>query len=210
MSGVKLPIEVGQKFLSGNDEFVVRFIDGKQSGRPVCAESSTGTIRLFTLEGMFDQGLGMFDLQPLPIVITESVELYRLVRQHTDANGNVLKVGDRVEFAGRRRATITNIANGSLVIDDDVVRCSHCRKLTTRKRPLCEDDLDKAPCPMFKICDDGATPRKVCAGWDQNGIYPYADGEMLTWIELQGSSHQWRPSADQPWQPCEVTEEVLV
>lgn len=130
------------------------------------------------------------------------------VPQHTDANGNVLKVGDRVECLGFRE-TITGFAGGVAQFAAGIPwPAKDCRLLTTRKRPLCVHDFDKAPFPMLKM-DDGKASR-VHADWDHKGVYPHAGGELCIWLDLQESGHQWRPSAGEPWQPCEVTEEVLV
>lgn len=134
---------------------------------------------------------------------------YILIPQHTDANGNVLKVGDRVEARGYR-LTIKDFEDREIARfqEGGWERLNECRLLTTRTRPLCAADLDKSPCPMLKM-HDGKKSR-VHADWDVDGVYPYAGGRLLTWLDLQESDHQWRPSADQPWQPCEIEEEVLV
>jgi hypothetical protein len=248
MSEIKLPIVVGQKFLSGNDEFVVRFIDGKQNGRPVCAENSTGTLRIFTLEGEFNQGHGMFDLQPIPVVaITEGVEFcgpeyadgfkelveagrefeiktsddqwvnrgsrkyetictYRLVPQHLDANGNALKVGDRVTDYRGRKFEIWEIVNLLAVdVNGSSEYLTNCRLLTTIKRPLCAADLMANRTALFKIAESEYA--YAIEGFDSFRVS--AGGQRFTYLSLQ-EKWEWSPSADQPWQPCEVEEEVLV
>jgi len=131
---------------------------------------------------------------------------YILLPQHRDANGNPLKVGDRVECRGGMRMKIASIENG-MVIDAkyNSENIEHCRLLKTVTRPLCAADLDKAPCPMFLTNDDGRT--RVNIDWDERGVFLYAGSYPQEWNQLK--DYQWRPSADQPWQTCEVTDEVL-
>jgi len=254
VSEIKLPIEVGQKFLSDNVTVVIRYVDGHCRERPIGAETPDGGVRLFAANGRFSNNDNYhgYDLQPLPVVITEGVEfsgeqyreeferlakegrtfqiriangewvpcrsefysdlLYRLVPQRTDAVGNVIKVGDRVEcvVASERhglclgdRATVTVLDRENVTVSG--YGCSfptnYFRKLATRKRPLCADDLDKAPCPQ--VLRDGVRGYPM---WAEGFIW--FNGCRFKYDELD--CYQWRPSSDQPWGPCEVTEEVLV
>ena len=125
---------------------------------------------------------------------------YRLVPQHTDANGNVLKVGDRVEY-GDYRLTIARFNGTKIEFQESGWNfCSQCRKLKTVKRPLCANDLDSAPCPQ--VLRDGVRGYPMWADF-----FLWFNGRRFKYDELE--SCQWRPSADKPWGPCEVEEEVL-
>lgn len=127
---------------------------------------------------------------------------YRMRPQHRDAVGNPLKVGDRVDTE-YGRGIILRFDGKKAVFDDFGWKyCHECRKLTTRTRPLCVDDLMQHRTALFKKNDmalgvDGFHDQCVFFG-----------NTPQTYSDLQ-REWQWSPSADQPWGPCEVTEEVL-
>jgi len=129
-------------------------------------------------------------------------DTYRLIPQHTDAVGNVLKVGDRVECDGNRYEITGFDETSPVAYLQGGIRGSlkSCRKLKTVNRPLRADDLDKAPCPQFMKDSVRGFPMWTTA-------YMWFNDRRFKYDELE--SCQWRPSADQPWGPCEVEEEVL-
>ena len=130
---------------------------------------------------------------------------YRLLPQHPDANGNVLKVGDRVQGRHEMRITIARFENG-LAIDENEngEYLVHCRKLTTKTRPLCEADLMQHRTALFR-CKNGENHFHATQFCETEVWIGFAD---ITYAYLQ-EKWEWSPSADQPWGPCEVTEEVL-
>jgi hypothetical protein len=234
---IKLPIEVGQKFLSAGVEVEIVCVTGKTQGYPVI--DNYGDIH--TLDGLCRED-DDYRLQPIPVMITEGVEFsgpeyrkefeglaaagrefgfegqhgwttagdpvftpyrrYRLLPQHLDANGNPLNVGDRVECEGTR-FTISAFHNDDYAMIDGKFGSliDRCRKLQTVKRPLCADDLDKAPCPQ--MLRDGIRGYPM---WCEKCFW--FNGCRRDYDDLE--EFQWRPSSGQPWGPCEVTEEVPV
>lgn len=127
---------------------------------------------------------------------------YRLLPQHRDAVGNPLKVGDRVECQfSRFRGEIVRFDDGRAYFKNDhFVDLGYCRKLKTVTRPLRLDDLEKAQCPMM-LCSGV----RVSPVWTEK--YVWVNAYRRGYDELEDI--QWRPSADKPWQPCEVAEEVF-
>lgn len=125
---------------------------------------------------------------------------YRLLPQHRDAVGNVLRVGDRVECEYGRAEIIKFLNQRAFFKEFGWKYCYHCRLLKTVTRPLRLDDLEKAQCPML-----------LCSGVRVHPVWT----EKHVWVNAYRRGYdeledvQWRPSADQPWKPCEVTEEVL-
>lgn len=146
-----------------------------------------------------------------PIVSGNYVDgaVYVMLPQHRDANGNPLKVGDRVEDSRGRRFAICRFSTLGLAIDanGNSETLKNCRLLTTRTRPLCLKDLEKAQHPMF-LDNEDPDQLRIYPQWVKSGVYLYWE-TMETWESLAKSRYQWRPSADKPWGPCEVTEEVL-
>lgn len=247
MAGIKLPIEVGQKFLSDGEVVEIISVTRKHKSFPVVAVGdTTGNVSVFSTEGKyFHDRDNDRDLQPIPVVITEGVEfcgpeyrdeferlvkagrkfevriangewipcrpefhsepLYRLVPQHADANGNALKVGDRVQGRHATRITIARFENG-LAIDENENSeyLVHCHKLTTRKRPLCADDLMANRTALFRY-DEGQFIYPI-SSFDI--AFAYLDDTPHEYRYLQ-EKWEWSPSAGQPWGPCEVEEEVL-
>lgn len=143
-----------------------------------------------------DTGLKSPDL-----VFGNNTASYTLLPQHRDAVGNPLKFGDRVECRNSR-FTVSAV-DGQILINEfgNPMRPSDCRKIKTRTRPLCADDLEKSPHPMFRSSGHVFNP-----DWSEHGVQ--VSVMSLLWTDLD--DYEWRPSADQPWGPCEVTEEVPV
>lgn len=129
---------------------------------------------------------------------------YRLRPQHRDAAGNPLKVGDRVEYVGRSDA-ITELTGSMVRLSEmGTTRPGACRKLTTKTRPLCADDLMQHRTALFRISGR-------LQAFYANAFYEKEIGlseRRVPYRELQ-ADWEWSPCSDQPWQPCEVTEEVL-
>lgn len=125
---------------------------------------------------------------------------YRLISQHRDAVGNPLKVGDRVECEYGRAEIIKFLNQRAFFKEFGWKYCYHCRLLKTVTRPLRLDDLEKAPCPMM-LCSGV----RVSPVWTEK--YVWVNAYRRGYDELEDI--QWRPSADKPWQPCEVAEEVF-
>lgn len=130
---------------------------------------------------------------------------YVLLPQHRDADGNPLKAGDRVQMLNSSD-TITGF-NGRFAqfADGTSWPAEKCRKLTTRTRPLCADDLMKHRTALFRMA-------KTWSAFSVDGFDNEAANfrsHRATYHDLQ-NNWEWSPSADQPWGPCEVTEEVPV
>ena len=75
MAEIKLPIEVGQKFLSGGEVGEIVSTTRKAKRPVVWIGDTTGHIHLFFSNGIDDESkIGPYDLQPIPVVITEGVK----------------------------------------------------------------------------------------------------------------------------------------
>lgn len=129
---------------------------------------------------------------------------YRLLPRHLDANGKPLKVGDRVECDGERFTIESFHTQYALRDSQSGYLLRDCRKLTTRTRPLCADDLMKHRTAFFRI--NKMRPVFCALAFDDKTIW--LSERRVPYLELQ-RDWEWSPSADHDWQPCEVTEEVL-
>lgn len=230
-------IKVGDKFLSNGVEVEIVCVTGKINDQPIIDNyASSYTINGHYFVG---DRKSVYDLQAIPVKIEEGIKFrgpeyreefirlrdagrkfeleyqgrwspkvddifhgttpYRLIPQCLDAVGNPLKVGDRVRLDGIDQ-TITDISNGLVETDTMTSGSQACRLLKTIKRPLCVNDLDKAPCPMFLKDGDRIRPM-----WNETKVW--FNGYSRNYNALE--EYQWRPSADKPWGPCEINEEVL-
>lgn len=242
---IKLPIEVGQKFLSSSTEVEIVCVNGKRPNHPVIDNYGD----CYTKSGEIDPSdYGHYcDLQPIPAAITEGVEFsgeayraeferlvkegrelevgcgaewnpivlthfepaltYRLVPQHLDSAGNPLKVGDRVETQFRRfRGEIVRFDNGRAYFGNETFcDLQFCRKLTTKTRPLCAADLMRYRTALFRA----AGGEKTFGSDEFDAVCARIAGRSMSYEYLQ-SKFEWSPSADKPWGPCEMEEEVLV
>ncbi len=176
-----------------------------EEGVEFCGEQYRSEFERLTKEGREFEFVNSDDQLELNGKLSFSAGIvYRLLPQHRDVVDNPLTVGNRVEYRNTR-CTVSAV-DGQILINEfgNPMRPSDCRLLTTRKRPLCKKDLEKASHPSF-LNSFGSLLWPTFAG-DVEVIFGHDSFKYQTMIDR---GYQWRPSADQPWQPCEVTEEVL-
>ena len=235
MAGIKLPIEVGQKFLSDGLEVVIISVTGKVEQYPVIDDYGDR----FGLDGQHEVHRRL-NLQPSPVVITEGVEFsgeqYRAEFERLVADGREFEI----EIPNTSRWVPSTAFESPLTYrllpqhrdaNNNPLKVGDRVRVDGVDGTITEFDGDVASTDRMtfglRACRKLATrTRPLCAAdldkapcpqFIYHGVrgfpawcalYVSCNGWRFNYSRLVDECN-WRPSSDQPWGPCEVEEEVL-